>query len=52
MPHYEVSFYLKKEPHGRIAVKIQKFAETVAEVISWIEEKYPDAIITSIEEVH
>jgi hypothetical protein len=52
MPHYEIHFMLKQDPHGRILVQIVKFAETVNEVISWIEEKYPNAKIFRIEEVH
>ena len=52
MPHYQVKFNIKRQPHGIIWVQIEKFAETVTEVISWVEEKYPDAKILTIIEAH
>jgi hypothetical protein len=52
MPHYKIIFTLYNDKHGKITVSIIKFAETVTEAISWINQKYPNALIHSIEEVH
>jgi hypothetical protein len=47
MPHYEVNFMYKD-----IKVTIVKFAQTIDELIAWMNKCYTNAKIISIEEVH